>query len=315
MKDFITSTESTGLRMHIENGILFFDYLPLNDIFNKITLRILDKKRFIFEKKFTSRPISIAMPKLRNGIYGIEIYCKSPFDTPNDCVLDSKYCRIKVLDNKYEFVDSVIRGLNYEFLREYNLRPGVWESFANKPSFHINSTNKDVVDLAKSLCKDSVSEWQKVKRIYEYVTGTVHYDVDAFTTRECDEHEYTSDEVFKTLRCVCRGFVNLTGAMLRAINIPCITIGVNTDGAKNGWEDEASLKSDADHIIIAAWITTTNGTKRWLIMDPTWDSDRSFTDSVYKSEGIKKLYPYKYFDCTIDFISHTHRFVRVPNIY
>lgn len=321
MNSFVTSfgkhfvsLSPCGLKIEIER-------LPNNDVYGNCFWKILgtDLKEEFESSAFQTLPNSISLPRcLKDGFHRLRIYFLSPYGEKDSYGRDICYDLFGSIEGvpfrktgeRIDFIPSAVLESNKSFISTQK------EKWMNgdlnhglKPSHMIQSTDPEIVGLAKELTKDSADTVSKIRDIYYYVSRTLQYDKDALDKGSYFYTGQTAYEALKNNKCVCQGFANLAVAMCRAIGIPSFSIIAYIKPNDCQWEDlgEEYRQRCESHQIALAWV---NSLDRWLIMDPTWNEDQDYKAGKYGTRHGNGLL-YTYFDTTVEFISYTHRFEEI----
>lgn len=169
----------------------------------------------------------------------------------------------------------------------------------------IQSNNAIIKKLSNTITENCHLSYEKVKSIHDWVADYVSYDYDSL---ENDRYIYEDNSAIGTYlkrRGVCQGYTNLMIALLRSCGIPsigmlCFALGVSTSG---GWTNIENLNAAPNHIFPIVYLSN-----RWFLIDITWNSDNAIkknTKEVKTGWGTS----HKYYDVSVEFISHTHRLV------
>ena len=155
------------------------------------------------------------------------------------------------------------------------------------PQNGIESDSKEIIDLGKSITAGISKDYDKIKAVHDWVANNFYYDWDMYNN---NNHEHISAvETLYKKRTVCEGYVNLTVALLRSLNIPAKYISGYT--ASNNNDNHAWCEAFADG--------------RWIILDVTWDSKNTFKNGVYSD---KIPCDNQYFDISLKDFSATHEY-------
>lgn len=237
-------------------------------------------------------------PKINDGIYFIQIYvqtAKKGIATSYSGLLFRKDIPICFYKGEYQFVRTVVYENNLCLFNKIKM-----------PSLTNKIINQEIAILSRNITNGLLSNYQKILAIHDWVATEIYYDFDSLNNGIYVSNDHSALGVLKSRKTVCQGYTNLTIALLLAIGIPakginCFSLGISTNG---GWELEANLMAESNHIIPVAFCSN-----RWIIMDVTWDSDNEFSNGKFlKKTGVD--ISRKYFDATLDFISNTHRFIK-----
>ncbi len=208
---------------------------------------------------------SVSLPSTLNEI-GIGAFalcrCLNDFDYPADLCVNSigseafLHCGSNPKDivTKLSALDGfVLARACYAF---GSLPPGVEESDEAKDA-HLKAVYDEVTRLRMELGLEEMSDIQKVKHIYDWITENVDYDYDALGyepgTARYNYAGCAHSALFEH-RAICAGYADAARWLLNESGIDCVEIdGPTTEG---------------DH----AWLLVCLDGK-WYAMDPTWDTD------------------------------------------
>ena len=124
------------------------------------------------------------------------------------------------------------------------------------PSRGVQSESPEIIAIANDLIKETMSDREKAKAVYEYTAKTISYDVKKL---ENDEFDW-DDSALKVLNLktgVCQDYAYLAIALLRAGDMEARFVtghaGAGFNRARHAWVE---VMVDGE----------------WLTMDPTWGS-------------------------------------------
>lgn len=304
-----------SISLSLQNSVIEIKRLPINKAYSNCYIKIANAEGYCeYESEiFETLPNCYRIPqKLKDGSHRLCICIKSPYgeNAYYDIFGPQNGIPFRKQGKYIEFIPSPILDSNKSFLLNQKKRLHSGDlSYGLEPSHMIQSTNPEIKKLAENLTRNSVDTISQIKDIYYFVSRTLRYDQIARDNGSFSYTGQTAKEALKFGRCVCQGFANLTVAMCRAIGIPSYSVGVYTKPTPKQWE-EVENKHNGNHQIAMAWA---NFPGRWVIMDPTWDSDQNYDANGYGNRHGNGLV-YKYFDVTTEFISYTHRFEEILNI-
>ena len=306
-----TSCGANGMSLRIEEErILIHSHLPKRT-FSDFLFFVKDSKGvdLSHSQKFDkySYDMIYRIPNLPDGEYYLSIYSKSATDDNYYSFLDERHVPLSMIEGKAQFRVSPIESHNREVLMTMGTSSIM--SSALSTSDLIQKDNPNIRNLAKDITNGIGDEYEKIKSVHSWVARNIYYDKDSYISHSHVNKDNSAVGTRVGQKGVCRGYTNLTAALLRSLGIPAVALSVYTlGGIKDGGWDSVNEDADGNHIIPVARIKD-----RWLIMDPTWDSPNNYEHKYYGGgHGVK--YPYRYFDASIEFISQTHKFERVWNI-
>jgi transglutaminase domain protein len=306
MKNLLTSYNNSGISFVVSERDIVMSQLPSANIFKDAFVLLCDRKNNEIGriKVCPGNSVGIRLSSLAEGLYYFCLYLKSP-EKQNIYYPYFKYgdVPILVLNRTIELLDSLVLHNNLKFINSLNAF-SKYDRRALSPTFHVQANNLNIKKLASQIAEGLPDKMSIIKAVHAWVALNISYDYDSLVDDAHVDKDNTALGAYVGRKCVCRGYTNLSVALLRSQHIPaikvyCCALNIATDG---GWWIQSNLQSPLNHVFTAAW----NGT-RWVIMDTTWDSKNVYEDG-YFARGSSLAYPYKYFDVSLDFISQTHRF-------
>lgn len=171
------------------------------------------------------------------------------------------------------------------------------------PTPEIQCNSAPIRKLAREISKGRHFIESILVGVNDWVAKNISYDLDALAGERYRFDDISAEGILKARKGVCCGYSNLTSALLRAcgiptLNIPCFSLGYGVEG---WWYDRGNLDGETNHVITAAYVS-----KRWRMMDVTWNSDLQYSRGKVTSKsglGASRAYC----DASIPFISLTHR--------
>ena len=139
------------------------------------------------------------------------------------------------------------------------------------PNEYVNYTADDpIVALSKKVTADSSDDLNKVEKVFNYVTKTIHY----------------IDEVLKTEKGICFDYASVMCAMLRIQDIPSKLVVGYAGDVYHAWisvyiEDQGWIDG----------VIQFDG-KDWTMMDPTTTASSGELDDITKDSRYNALYFY-----------------------
>lgn len=133
----------------------------------------------------------------------------------------------------------------------------------NEKSEIPKNIQKSLPELSNYLAKDQATEFDKVERIYEWITHNIAYDYDKLTSGKTIIGT-NPKTILKSKKAICTDYAELLHAMLEEIGIKSETIPGYTHGVH--WHAGDSLFEES-HAWIAIQIQ-----EEWYLADPTWDA-------------------------------------------
>lgn len=197
---------------------------------------------------------------------GVAYYLEIRFDFVSNVFYDDQLVLSVDGDGNLYFVKSPVYDYNVEMFSVLKTT----DTFINTclmPTKDMESDNEDVKAFAEKLCVGAVTDYEKVDRIYSFVTDTMIYDTD----QADDPYKPYEDDVLSLIRRkigVCEGFSNVFVALCRAMNIPATEAYGSAYDCDEVWAlDMEKDVIDSNHAWVEVFIDG-----EWLIMDPTWDN-------------------------------------------
>ena len=165
------------------------------------------------------------------------------------------------------------------------------------PTEHIESDAPEVVELAKSIAKGSLTDRDKAKAIHDWVAGHIAYDTDSYFAGAWKEKS-----ALVTLhdgKALCSGYADLTAALHRALGIRAKIIGGIQIRSEPGltWEKVEANPSQYSHAWNQVYVDG-----KWLTMDTTWDAGGLHGDGKFHFRLSQE-----FFDPTPDDFALSHR--------
>lgn len=200
--------------------------------------------------------------------------------------------RISLVNGAYQFVLSPVLEHNLEVMSDV-VSPEKGLSDAISP---------EMTSLSNQIVGAETNDYKKLYLLNYWVADNIYYDEDYYYNRNNDTY-YAAGDVATQKRSVCAGYAELLQALIQAQGIPCIRVSTYSTGVSSkGYFDETNYHIvDSNHAHVEAFVDG-----RWVIMDPTWDSNNKYENGqfVYKKPTIR------YFDANLDFFSMTHKLIR-----
>lgn len=171
--------------------------------------------------------------------------------------------------------------------------------------------------ISDRVCNGAYSDYDKLRKIYEYAAANFYYDTIAFQTHSnqyADPYENIRNfeyglssvnsqtgKVYTT----CQGYSAIVIALARAQKIPCrLVYGHRLAVPSNDWLTENNIDV-RDHWWVEAWV---NG--RWVFIDPTVGTTNKYNSStgVWATTGLTN---YTYFDPSEEQIATSHVYMNI----
>lgn len=122
--------------------------------------------------------------------------------------------------------------------------------------------------VAKNLTKKCKTDYDKMKKVANYISNRIYYDFDYLENRNLGV-EVRPYQVYTGKKSVCQGYANLYWLMMDELGIPCMNV-----------------YSD-DHVYNAVY---DKDSKRWVFLDATWNSNNRYENRTYDKNKAKDIY-------------------------
>lgn len=318
-EDKVTVNASTnGTSVKITGKTLFTKASKVN-----FFLRSVNKSD---EKKYAETSVTI-----KNGTFIIEANTK---DLPNGeyyvlCRFDKNwdyffrdvtYKKETGTGGLVEYTDILENNKNIiEKGKAYS--PEIYKDKTLKYDFVVNNktltaAQMKVIDaFTDKVVKGASNNYDKLKKMYEYLGNNIYYDTDAFNNTNLQSviHPYElvkSLEAKNKVKTVCDGYSALMVAMARSEGIPCRLVqGTVRTTPNQSWED---VGTKPNHTWVEAYVDG-----RWITIDATRSTNKRYEDGKWiianDEATVKGLARYQYFDPSIEFFSNAYRFKEYRN--
>lgn len=288
------------------SSTIVIDHLPEKLLCCEILIELHNTNGISVYKEVikSSLPYDFQLPYLPSGCYSLHIFYKLKnksnsyvgLNTVYGFPLEVKFGTIYTIiprtlcNNKSIFLD-----LNNRFTREC-----VKNNISNK--YFVPS---EIIDISHEITKYSYSNYDKILAIHDWVASNIYYDYDSIADNSYIKQKQDALSVVRRKRTVCTGYSELAVTLLRALgiaalNVDCFTLNEQT---KENWV-KSDIEVEANHVITFAYADD-----RWIMMDVTWDSDNEYKNACYRKKNEDGV-SHQYFDCTLAFISYTHKFIK-----
>ena len=180
----------------------------------------------------------------------------------------------------------------------YEKERAVSEALKATPA--IECDEKEIQSLAKVICANAQTDYDKLLSIHKWVCSNIRYDRDSLNQSETVP--YAALKVLKNKKAVCLGFSTLTASLCRSVGIPCnvvsgYALGIGED---TQWSEKNVNTIEQNHAWNEAYVDG-----RWVILDTTWDC----MNKIENGEEINGEPMHTYFDANIDFFSANHKII------
>jgi len=141
-------------------------------------------------------------------------------------------------------------------------------------SLYVDSSQEDIVALARVIAPDSLSSRQKIENIHSWITKNIAYDYDAYLKH--DIQLISASQVLQNRKGLCRDFSFLFAALTRAANLPAKVVYGQAESGST-WELHAWNEVLIDN--------------EWLPVDSSWDAGFVKNNHFVQSPSQKFLAP------------------------
>ncbi|MBM7869823.1 transglutaminase-like putative cysteine protease [Clostridium pascui] len=136
-------------------------------------------------------------------------------------------------------------------------------SYYLKPTYHVESNEKEIINLANSLFKGITNPYLKAKKAFEYVVLNMKYDLNSPNANQ------GALSAIRTKVGVCEDYAALMTALLRAGDVPA---RVNTGFCF--YDNELIAASNNGNYFRHAWVEFYLPEYGWIPADPTHEYTR-----------------------------------------
>jgi len=241
--------------------------------------------------------IDVSLANLSQGDYYVDIYGNDEKYNYYSSIILSSMILEKTEDGIY-FKSSPTYGKNLRIYMGNQVDEQDYRmTLATRAS---KKSTAMIKELSDSITEDAGSDYEKVRKIHDWVADNIYYDND-FLKGKTESTNIDSVDVLKNKYAVCSGYANLTKDLITAAGIPCkqvigYALGISKE---KDWEDVDLRDTTPNHIWNEAYVDG-----RWIIIDTTWDSANDYDGGSFTYGGIRS---YNYFDSSVEFFSDTHQ--------
>lgn len=145
--------------------------------------------------------------------------------------------------------------------------------------------------------------YKKIFLLHQWVAKNIYYDYDSFYGK--GRTFFDAESVLSNGRSVCAGYAELLKQLIQAQGIPCMetqtyALGLGFSEGSFAINEAEAGHFTSNHAHVEAYV---NG--RWVLMDPTWDSQNKYENGTYLKE---KPNGYHYFDITLEMLALNHKY-------
>lgn len=296
---FVTSNnKKDAVSLSIKDGALHADSLPSGD-WQRVSLGIRKGEAKVESKTFPiSAPEAYPLPTEDCTCY---VYLALGGENTYQTILNGTKIGITVKNGRASFVYSSVYDNNRK-LFDKRSKSAVILGYYKHPNDVSDIDAKEIKELAKKIVSAGDSDYEKIKKVHDWVADNIWYDYNAYLGEQAEgECSYVAPvKVLETKRTVCLGYANLTAALLCSLGIPTRVVSGYT--THSTWDNLESLGSHAWNEAYA------DG--RWVILDTTWDSHNRYYQGEFSEQ---KPSTRMYFDPTLEYFSIDHRLEQTDN--
>jgi transglutaminase/protease-like cytokinesis protein 3 len=153
--------------------------------------------------------------------------------------------------------------------------------------FLVLSQKKTATEIAREITVKTTNDSLKVRRIYEWITDNIYYDVEYLEKLQGYDPDFQKSQspeaVLKKKKAVCYGYSNLFNEMCKAVNVESHLVLGN---CKDNLEYNGPLVfSENGHAWNAVFLN-----KRWYLLDVTWSSGALNSKGEYTQKRNETFY-------------------------
>ncbi|MCL1828697.1 MAG: transglutaminase-like domain-containing protein [Oscillospiraceae bacterium] len=266
-----------GILIEAEGSSLRFVNLP------REALVYIVRGGVIVKKDTLRGTASIDLSGLSNGTYNVEIYLHSSGAQYMSYVFEDDL-QVKKTTGRLTFEDDASYAGNIKIHTSKRTDEQAREYY-KMPSAVIQSDSAEIIAKANELSKGVKPGIDEVRKITDWVSANVWYDMDSLKLGRLPATDAVS--TLKTGRGICDNYSNLSAALLRARGYAAKIIYGYSGGIGHSW-----LEVFADGYVI--------------IIDPTFNSGNIWEGGKKtQSEGV---YTHRYFDADMRAFSRDHQY-------
>ena len=296
-----------NLTLQFNGSNIIISNLPSRNSFDYIMIRLYDENIANYNDAtshdiWTTRQNEIlySTKDVSDGTYYIEIfYSSKQYSYYSAYIWGTGGIKVEIKGGKVTPIYAIPYKNNKSIYDGYSNDPITLQYYL-QPSYGVESTNKTIINLAKSIVSESDSDYEKIRKVHDWVANNIWYNWDGY--RSGNHGDNSALGVYKSKKAVCQGYANLTAAILRALGFSTkvVTGYALGAGSEGKWSQDLIDSDESNH----AW-NEVYSDNRWIIIDTTWDSNNKFENGKF-SEGTG-LDNYRYFDPTIEIFSTDHK--------
>ena len=175
-------------------------------------------------------------------------------------------------------------------------------AWINPAEWNDAEVTEDIRTLSDSIVGTVKDDYAKCFLLNKWVAENIYYDYDNYYGKS-QRTSLDPEDVLLSHKSVCAGYARLLTDLILAQGIPAFdasvyALGESTNGGS--FARGAAAGTEPNHAITEAFV---NG--RWIIMDPTWDSNNKYSDGSYEKVATNGFY---YFDITPEAFALDHQY-------
>ncbi len=164
-------------------------------------------------------------------------------------------------------------------------------------TFQNEGEENKIKEIATELTAGAESDYEKLKRINDYLAKNLYYDWDCYLGG-CGQVERETVEIINSKKAVCAGYADIAQKLMRASGIPSRLVNGHVIWYYQDWDDVDHSK--INHVWNEAYVDG-----RWVTVDVTWNSTNVYKQGAYHEGRVKHLY----FDPDLLAFSATHKII------
>jgi transglutaminase-like putative cysteine protease len=244
--------------------------------------------------------LKIVLSGIVMGVVGVStLQIPNTTDINTNSLVVSADNIINTLDTDEDYQKVLQQNLNkIEHVNSYTAEFVVDYVTPSREYEEVVDTLNRVRELSNSLCEGLTNDYDKVKKLHDYVAENVYYDFEA-SEDFANLETISLKHVLEYKRTICAGYANLFSALCDAQGIYCVNVrgSVWTNDNTNIALDNAPT----NHEWTAVWLDSES---RWVYVDCTWDSRNRY----YSEDDVETgSFVNTYFDVSVENISKNHK--------
>ncbi len=244
--------------------------------------------------------IEIINTKKQEGMRSETVMIDVFYDNQNNRTLNHLFSRLLV---NLKFEDDQLVNAIFEKPLAYDGNARAWNTFRDpldylKAEPTIQTQDPRIIEMAASLVKPEMTDFQKLVVIHHWVTTNIAYDVKMLASGKRSPQDAVS--VLESKLAVCEGYAKLMAAMLGSQGVSARYISghaISSHDAGRGWEEEGLYNHPIGHAWNEIYIDG-----EWLTVDATWNAGyiNSNSGEFVFEQG------FNYFAPSLEYFSRSH---------